>query len=74
MDIAQKNEKYYLIEFQFVSFGTFALEKAHWHFEYINGSWEKISSQDNLEEEFCKAIDAFINKQSVEKDIAPFAK
>ena len=60
MDIAQKGNEFYLIEFQFVAFGTYTLEKANWHFECSGNSWQKIASNDNLEQEFCNAIDRYI--------------
>ena len=62
MDMAQKGDEFYLIEFQFVSFGTYTLEKAKWHFEKKNGKWEKIDKNDGVEEEFCSSVNAFVAK------------
>ena len=61
MDIAQKDNEFYLIEFQFVAFGTYTLEKAQWHFEQIDGRWQLVKSNDILEDELCRSVDAFIH-------------
>lgn len=64
MDLGMKDQDVYLIEFQFVAFGTYTLEKAPWHWEFIrNGNWKKISSSDNLEYVFCAAVDEYINRK-----------
>lgn len=62
MDLAQKEDDFFLIEFQFVSFGTYTLEKAKWHFERVADKWTRVESVDCLEEEFCKSVDSFIRK------------
>ena len=64
MDIARRGDDFYLIEFQFLAFGTYTLEKANWHFEYNGSVWQKVSSQDNLEFEFCAAIDKYIRNHA----------
>ena len=62
MDLAQKDNEFFLIEFQFDSFGTYTLEKAQWHFECIEGKWQRVDSCDNLEQEFCRSVDSFRKK------------
>ncbi len=62
MDMAQEGKFFYLIEFQFVSFGTYTLEKAKWHFELVDNKWHIIEGDNNLEEEFCLSVDEYCSK------------
>ncbi len=68
MDIAVKNNQFYLIEFQFVSFGQYTLEKSNFYFEKINNYWCKIDTKSNLEKTFAMAIDRYI-KLYLKRDI-----
>ena len=63
MDIAQRGDEFFLIEFQFLSFGTYTLEKAKWHFEWDGQSWKKVASEDNIEYELCLAVDKYIKSR-----------
>ncbi len=57
-DIGYDGSRCYLLEFQFVAFGTLALESAKWCFERRDGKWTRIESIFRPEEEFAKS---FIN-------------
>ncbi|MBK6267065.1 hypothetical protein JKA74_18620 [Marivirga sp. S37H4] len=62
IDLAKKNEEYFLIEFQFIMFGTTVLEKSKWFFTKNNGQWVKeISNNLILEEIYADSIIKFIN-------------
>lgn len=61
LDLACQNEQCHLIEFQFISFGTYTIEKAQWHFEKHNDKWSRIPGQDCLEKEFAEAVDKFLS-------------
>lgn len=63
LDIAVKNDVFYLIEFQFVHFGNFTLEHAPFHFNYNDGNWKTIDQKVVLEEKFAESIHKFITKQ-----------
>ncbi|MEA2112577.1 MAG: hypothetical protein U9P50_01220 [Patescibacteria group bacterium] len=60
MDIAVKDSSFYLIEFQFVSFGQLTLEKSDFYFKKSD-SWQKIDSKSDLEETFVDSVDKYIN-------------
>lgn len=63
LDIAEKNGKFYLIEFQFVHFGNYTLEKSPFHFENVSkNKWDIIEEKVILEEFFVKTIDEYIKK------------
>ena len=62
LDICVKNNQYYLIEFQFISFGTATLEDSLWHFVCEDGEWHPIEGTSTLEEETAESIVAWISK------------
>jgi glutathione synthase/RimK-type ligase-like ATP-grasp enzyme len=60
LDIAEKEGTYYLIEFQFVHFGNYTLEKSSFHFQFNDNKWNIIEEQVILEKEFANAIHNYI--------------
>jgi hypothetical protein len=60
LDIAFDGKHYYLIEFQFLMFGPYTIEKSNYHFVNHDGAWEKVDSASVLEVEFARSIDDFI--------------
>ncbi|MBU4493285.1 MAG: hypothetical protein KKA61_02850 [Nanoarchaeota archaeon] len=63
IDIAEAEGVYYLLEFQFLSFGQYALEKSKFYWNKKNGKWNKIEEMTVLEEQFAKSISKYINKK-----------
>lgn len=63
LDIAEKEGKFYLIEFQFVHFGNYTLEKSPFHFHYEKNGWKTIDMRVVLEEKFADSIHQFIQKK-----------
>lgn len=63
-DIAEKAGKCYLIEFQFVSFGTYTLLKSPYYFCQENGKWIKKDGHSNLETEFARSFWEYLQKQN----------
>ena len=63
LDIAVSDSRYYLLEFQFVSFGTYTAEKSPFHFELIDGKWELIEGSVKIESEYAAALDWFIKNK-----------
>ena len=55
-DIAEKAGKCYLIEFQFVSFGTYTLLKSPYYFCHENDKWIKKVGRSDLETEFSRSF------------------
>ena len=64
LDVAFKDDIPYLIEFQFVNFGTYTAEKSPYYFQKIDGKWQIIDKLIVIELEYTRAIDRFI-KNSV---------
>lgn len=60
IDLADLNGKYYLIEFQFVTMGNYALEKSNFHFEKISDKWQLVHENSSLESMFVKSVDQYI--------------
>ncbi|RZR03686.1 hypothetical protein D8T25_08345 [Vibrio vulnificus] len=50
----------YLIEFQFLMFGTYTLEKSNWYFKLCGESWVRIEEQSILEEVFVESVYQYI--------------
>lgn len=61
-DVAIKDGVFYLLEFQFVSFGQRALERSHVYFERHGSEWKGIFEQSDLEMCFTEAIIAYLEK------------
>lgn len=62
MDIGFDGKSYHLIEFQMIDIGTSALQRSKFWHEYQNGQWVKFEGSSNLEEEFSRSFDYFINR------------
>ena len=62
IDVAEIKKTYYLLEFQFLSFGQYTLEKSKFYWKKNNGNWNKIEESTILEEQFAKSIAEYINK------------
>lgn len=60
VDVAQKHNRNYLVEFQFVHFGTYTIEKAPHYFVCSDGKWQLIEGQSDLEREFAFCIHKYI--------------
>lgn len=63
LDVAISEGKFYLLEFQFVHFGTYTAEKAPFHFEKLGGKWEILDETVIIEKELAKALNWFIDRQ-----------
>lgn len=61
MDIADLNGKLYLIEFQFITMGNYALEKSSFYFKKTLEKWQLVSETSLLEDIFVKSVDKYIN-------------
>jgi glutathione synthase/RimK-type ligase-like ATP-grasp enzyme len=62
LDIAFDGEKFHLIEFQFINFGTTTLEKSSFYFEKENNEWKLHEAKANLEEIYVKSTVDYINQ------------
>lgn len=64
-DVACKEDKYFLLEFQFVSFGTYTQTSAKNYFCKINDKWEKNDQIIPLEEVYADSIIEFLRKKAI---------
>jgi len=62
MDIADINGKLYLIEFQFVVMGNYALEKSSFYFKKVLNKWKLLYETPLLENVFVESVDRYLNK------------
>jgi len=60
LDIAFDGSNYFLIEFQFLMFGPYTIEKSRYYFKKINNNWERIEGHSSLENEFVDSISKYI--------------
>ncbi len=60
MDIGFDGTNYHLFEFQCVHIGPIALQASQYWHEYIDGKWVKYTGPSNLEEEFCRSINDYV--------------
>lgn len=69
IDIGYNGKECFLFEFQFISFGQYAVDKSPWHFIFENNKWILIKENTNAEREFVSSIDAYIKNNSFVKSI-----
>jgi len=60
LDIIQKNDSLYLIEYQCVHFGLYTAMKSIKHFEYINGKFIEFNGQIDIDKIFAEELYSFI--------------
>ncbi len=64
LDVAIKEGITYLIEFQFVNYGTYTAEKAKHYFKKENEKWICIEKNICIEHEYANSIDVYIKNQN----------
>ena len=67
MDIGDQKGKFYLIEFQFIEMGNYALEKSSFYFKKINFKWSLTRETSLLENIFVESVDQYINSKNKNK-------
>lgn len=72
-DICVDRGNHYLIEFQFLSFGTTTIEKASRHFFCQNGAWQKTAGRSTVEEETARSVVEWIGRKYGEGSASPAA-
>lgn len=61
LDIGFDGNRFHLIEFQFINFGTTTIEKAPHYFIKSNSNWNTIDAKSDLELVYAKSILEFIS-------------
>lgn len=62
IDVGVRDNEFFLLEFQFLSFGNYALEHSSFFYKRENSQWLKVNEISRLEEVFTDAIDIHIKK------------
>jgi len=60
MDIGFDGQSYHLFEFQCIHIGPIALQASQYWHEYVDGRWVKFAGSSNLEQEFCRSINEYV--------------
>ena len=60
LDVAEKEGRFYLFEFQFIMFGTLTMEESEFYFQKIENNWEKKMEKPVLEREIVQSITDFL--------------
>ena len=63
-DVAYDGQRCHLLEFQFVSFGTYTIENAPHYFRLSESGWETVVGKSVVEEEFARSVVEFIHRNS----------
>lgn len=64
LDIGYNGSEFFLIEFQFISFGNLTLERSNFYFTYKDNKWQIIDSASILEKEVARSVAHFIKLKS----------
>lgn len=62
LDIAVQDKNFFLLEFQFLSFGQYALEHSSFFFRRESTQWAKVEEVPDLERVFVDAIGAYVSR------------
>jgi glutathione synthase/RimK-type ligase-like ATP-grasp enzyme len=63
LDIAYNGQTTYLMEFQFVNFGTVTLEKSEFYFTKTESGWKKVEETPCLEREFVRSVVRYLSNK-----------
>jgi len=66
LDIAFDGIKYFLIEFQAISFGTFTQTNSDSYFTFEENTWNKIRKKYELEEVYAESVAKFIKSEMLQ--------
>lgn len=62
IDIAYNGDRFYLLEFQALYFGTYTIEKSEFWFTFDNGKWNTESGHSIVEMVYANSVSNFIKK------------
>lgn len=63
LDIVHDGSAFFLIEFQFLMFGTYTLEKSTFYFQQIADEWVKVCGVSEIEKEFVRSVCDYIRRK-----------
>jgi glutathione synthase/RimK-type ligase-like ATP-grasp enzyme len=64
LDVAVADEQHYVLEFQLVSFGQYALEQSSRYFVRDANGWRTVHARSDLEQTFAHAVQEFLKNAS----------
>jgi len=62
IDVACSGGEYFLLEFQFLSFGNYTIENSKHYFTRCDNGWDIVEEEPLLEREFVNSVVAYITK------------
>jgi glutathione synthase/RimK-type ligase-like ATP-grasp enzyme len=65
LDIAYDGNKYYLLEAQFIYFGTYTIENSNYYFIKEQNNWTSVEKKSILEEEYVESIIRFLIRKKL---------
>lgn len=65
LDIAYNGSSFFVLEIQFLYFGTYTIEHSQFYFRKESGSWEMVKERSILEAEYASSIDGYIKKNQL---------
>lgn len=65
MDVAHLDGRFFLIEFQFVCFGMYTLEKSSFYYTKTPQGWSKVEATPDVEREFVSSVCLFLRKKHI---------
>ncbi len=74
LDIAYDGNRFHLIEFQFLNFGTVTLEKSSFYFLNENHKWKLVESKSNLETIFTASLVDYLSHNQANSNENTFRK
>jgi hypothetical protein len=67
LDIAFNGKAFYVMEAQFLYFGTYTIEHSEFYFIKENGQWRIIEDRSSLEKEYVRSIVQYLKKNDLLK-------
>ena len=65
LDIAYDGSNFYVLETQFLYFGTYTIEKSEYYFSKIEGSWVLVPDKSRLEKEYADSITNYLKAKNI---------
>lgn len=66
LDVAEADGEFHLLEFQFLSFGNYTIEKSEHYYSHSTTGWKLVKEIPDLEREIAASLIFFIDRQSAE--------
>ena len=65
LDIAYDGSNFYVLEMQFLYFGTYTIEKSEYYFRKSENGWSLVSAKSQLEKEYADSITNYLKTKNI---------